>query len=491
MIGIPREQYLTESTLPAVQELSLQNGIFRIADGSRFVLRGALEESSAVALASERIRQYWNCEGSISFLAESASLGAEEYFADITPERIELRADTPAALRHAFSTLRQLSESERGVLKSLSFQIPSLKVHDFPALPFRGIHLCWFPESSETDLEKWIRMAAYCKFNYAVLEPWGVFPYRSHPEYGWEEKKVPQETFRRLVNLGRELGIRLIPQVNLFGHAAMARSGTGKHAVLNRHPEFAPLFEPDGWTWCLANPATRKVLTDLCLEIHEAFDSPEFFHIGCDEAYNAGTCSLCALTDYPELFAGHLRYFHDLLGSCGARIMMWHDMLLDRQDSRWDGFICCGGKTLSNLYQTLPKDIVICDWQYRWARDPEGPERDNWITSEFFQNAGFDTLTCPWNLHEQILSVGRHAAGHGQFGMLQTVWNEDHDKTFLFFGPGSSAAWNPEGGSGKKATVLLECFNRYLRDVARDMKLTSYIDFGHHQYQVAPQTHQK
>ena len=29
MIGIPREQYLTESTLPTVRELSLQNGIFR------------------------------------------------------------------------------------------------------------------------------------------------------------------------------------------------------------------------------------------------------------------------------------------------------------------------------------------------------------------------------------------------------------------------------------------------------------------------------
>ena len=130
MIGIPREQYLTESTLPAVQELSLQNGIFRIADGSRFVLRGALEESSAAALASERIRQYWNCEGNISFLAESASLGAEEYFADISPERIEIRADTPAALRYAFSTLRQLSESERGVLKSSAFQISALKVHD-------------------------------------------------------------------------------------------------------------------------------------------------------------------------------------------------------------------------------------------------------------------------------------------------------------------------------------------------------------------------
>ena len=136
MIGIPREQYLAESTIPTVRELSLRDGMFRIADGSRFVLRGALD-SSAAEIAAERIRRYWNCEGAVALHAEPASLEAEEYFADITPERIEVRADTPAALRHAFSTLRQLSESERGVLKSLSFQISSLKVHDFPALPFR------------------------------------------------------------------------------------------------------------------------------------------------------------------------------------------------------------------------------------------------------------------------------------------------------------------------------------------------------------------
>ncbi len=488
MIGISREQYLTESTMPSVRELSLRKGMFRIVDGARFVLRGALDAASSGETARKRIRQFWNCEGNLTILPEAASLGAEEYFVDVSPERIEIRADTAAALRYAFSTLRQLSESERGVLKSSRFQISCLNAHDFPALKFRGIHLCWFPESSETDLEKWIRMAAYCKFNYAVLEPWGVFPYQSHPEFGWETKKVPLETFRRLVTLGKELGIRLIPQLNLFGHAAMSRCGTGKHAVLNRHPEFAPLFEPDGWTWCLANPETGKVLTDLCLEIHEAFDSPEFFHIGCDEAYNAGTCSLCAQSDYPRLFADHIRCFHDLFRNRGTRILMWHDMLLDRADSRWNGFICCGTKLLSNLYATLPKDIVICDWQYDWAHGPNAPDRDNWITSEFFQNAGFDTLTCPWKEHEQILSVGRHAAKHGQFGLLQTVWHKDHDNTFQFFAPGSTAAWNPE--SSVTATCIQECFNRYLRDVTHDMNLTEYADFGHHTHQVNPVSHQ-
>ncbi len=489
MIAIPREQYLRESTMPPVQEFRLDAGEFRITNGSRFVLRGAIAPSAG-EIARQRIRQYWKCEGDVQIVSEPASLGAEEYFVEVSPEKIEIHADTAAALRYAFSTLRQLAESERGVMRAGWSQISCLKLHDFPALAFRGIHLCWFPESSETDLEKWIRMAAYCKFNYVVLESWGVFPFRSHPEFGWEEKRVPLETFRRLVALGKELGIRLIPQFNLFGHAAMSRCGTGKHAVLDLHPEFASLFEPDGWTWCLANPETRRVLTELALELYEAFDHPEFFHVGCDEAYNAGSCSLCARYDYSELFADHLRFFHDLFRERGCRIMMWHDMLLDRADPRWNGFICFGNRSLSELYKTLPKDIVICDWQYSPVFYPDGSPREDWITSEFFQNAGFDTLSCPWLSAELILSIGRHAAKKHQFGVLQTVWHKDRDGALDFYGAGSAAAWNPEAGSRPVVTVRQECFNRYVRDIAHDMNLMKYTDFGRHQYQVIPESHQ-
>ena len=56
MIAIPREQFLMESTIPVVQELHLQDGMFRIADGAAFVLRGALD-ASAAEIASSLIRR--------------------------------------------------------------------------------------------------------------------------------------------------------------------------------------------------------------------------------------------------------------------------------------------------------------------------------------------------------------------------------------------------------------------------------------------------
>ena len=234
----------------------------------------------------------------------------------------------------------------------------------------------------------------------------------------------------------------------------------------------------------------RRAETELALELYEAFDHPEFFHVGCDEAYNAGSCSLCARYDYSELFADHLRFFHDLFRERGCRIMMWHDMLLDRADPRWNGFICFGNRSLSELYKTLPKDIVICDWQYSPVFYPDGSPREDWITSEFFQNAGFDTLSCPWLSAELILSIGRHAAKKHQFGVLQTVWHKDRDGALDFYGAGSAAAWNPEAGSRPVVTVRQECFNRYVRDIAHDMNLMQYTDFGRHQYQVIPESHQ-
>lgn len=65
------------------------------------------------------------------------------------------------------------------------FLIPGPK----PGLPFRGIHFCYFAETGEIQLEKMIRPAALCKFNYSVIEFWGTFPFEKHPEFQWESKQ--------------------------------------------------------------------------------------------------------------------------------------------------------------------------------------------------------------------------------------------------------------------------------------------------------------
>lgn len=167
--------------------------------------------------------------------------------------------------------------------------------------------------------------------------------------------------------------------------------------------------------------------------------------------------------------------------------MMWHDMLLCRDDPRWDGYIVCGHSSsgLADLYRKLPQDIIICDWQYgdpaREGKDPE------WPTSHFFRQAGFDVLVCPWLERSGIESLGHLAAESGFFGLLETTWSRTHGSHDLetLFAAGAEAAWNPDAPV-YPGIVRREYLNRHLREVTHDAGLGSYVQFGSIQHQIAP-----
>ena len=396
---------------------------------------------------------------------------------------LEIAASDEGGLLNALKTLRQLAEPERGVEKLSYYFLPEMRVEDAPSMAFRGMHLCWFPENDEGFIEKCIRMAAYYKFNCVVLEPWAVFDYQSHPEFSWAEKRVTAKTIHRLVGLAREQGLTLIPQLNLFGHASGSRHISGKHSVLDFHPELQPLFEPDGWTWCLSNPATRKVLTDMSLELYDAFEQPPYFHIGCDEAYSMATCLTCRKADYAALLKEHVLHFRSLFGERGGKVMMWHDMLLVSGDPRWKGYVATGSAKIGTeaLLDALPRDIVICDWQYYTV--PKGSATP-WPTMQYFHDKGFPVLACPWKDTEGIRSQGRIVREKGMAGMLCTTWNYMHSQDmYRLLYVGAHAAWGGDGTGWNAASA----FNQHLRQVGWDMPVKRYRDTGVAQWQVPPE----
>jgi hypothetical protein len=404
-------------------------------------------------------------------------------FACAADTGLTIGAADEGGLLNALKTLRQVAEPERGTEKLSAYFLPEMTVEDAPAMAFRGMHICWFPENDAAFIERSIRMAAYYKFNYVVLEPWAVFDYTSHPEFVWAEKKVKAKEFRRLARLAREQGLTLIPQLNLFGHASGSRHISGKHAVLDFRPELQPLFEPDGWTWCLSNPATRKILTELSLELYEAFDRPPYFHIGCDEAYSMATCLTCRRADYAALLKDHLLHFRSVFGERGAKVMMWHDMLLVSGDPRWKGYVATGSAKIGTeaLLDALPRDIVICDWQYDSA--PKGSAVP-WPTMQYFQEKGFPVLACPWKNTEGIRSQGRFVREKGLAGLLCTTWNYMHSQDmYRMLTVGAQAAWGTEGTGWN----TMSAFNQHLRQIGWDMPVARYRDTGDAQWQVPPE----
>ena len=410
------------------------------------------------------------------------STSPEAYAIAADADGVRIAANTLAGVRWAAYTLRQLAIAKRGTFKTEGRILPTLEISDAPRLSFRGIHLCWFPETRVEQIERAIRLAALLKFNYAIVEPWGVFASERHPWYGWTEKPATKAEIARLAALGRDLGITLIPQLNVFGHAPASRGCSLKHATLDLRPEYEPLFEPGGWNWCLSNPETQRVLRDLADELHEAFGRPPCFHLGCDEA-QPPSCPECRRHPYGELVCEHIAGLADFVGKLGARAMIWHDMLLDRADPRWDGFVKSGSKITATLADALPKDVIICDWQYSYGDRKE--TRSDWPTMAYFKEKGFSVVGCPWLNFNAMEPMADFLARNGGFGFLETTWHHMRGGEWAdMFRCASAAAW---GTPVPPCPPMFDTpFAIALRLVGHDMGISDYLDTGILNHQIPP-----
>lgn len=337
-----------------------------------------------------------------------------EYSVKVTKEGFALAAADSAGLTHAFSTILQLINPRCLEAGEESFAAPYVTIEDRPDLDFRGIHLCVFPETKLVLLEKAIKMAGLMKFTHVVLEFWGTLEYDAMPELHWKEHFFTKAEIKPLINMIRGMGMQVIPMFNHLGHAAAARECFGRHVILNQNPKLAMLFEPDGWTWCLSNPDTLKLLRQIREELIELCGPGDYFHIGCDEARSYATCDKCSPNDGPKMLAQYLNGLSKELKEQGRRAIMWGDALLDK--SVWKAPNIATGDSIPKALPLLDRDIIIADWQY-------SIEENDVPTAKFFVEQGFETLLSPWDRGENMQGLAEGAKKLHTLGVLATTWD--------------------------------------------------------------------
>lgn len=262
------------------------------------------KDMKAVGWAEKHLREWYgkNAPQVKKGMGKDLPQGEGAYTLETGNTGVTICAASLQGIRYGLFSMRQLAIPARGTTTVKSWIIPETKVEDKPSFSFRGMHICWFHETEPWEVERLIRLAAYYKMNYAVIETWGTFRSKCAPWYGWPDGKMTHKEITRLKTIADDLGITLIPAMNIFGHATAARGGAGKHATIDFGPEYQTLFEPhNGWNWCLSNPFARKVISDLLCELLDAFGHPPFIHIGCDEAEKP-SCPACMSRPYGELF---------------------------------------------------------------------------------------------------------------------------------------------------------------------------------------------
>ena len=117
------------------------------------------------------------------------------------------------------------------------------------------------------------------------------------------------------------------------------------------------------------------------------------------------------------MLADYLNGISEELAQKGRRAIIWHDQLLER--AAWDKQYVANSRPdqMTHLaLEKLDRRIVIADWQY-------GITEARMPTSEFFQQQGFDVLTCPWDGNGNAEALHAAADQLGLMGSMDTTWH--------------------------------------------------------------------
>lgn len=341
----------------------------------------------------------------------------EGYLLEVGPSGAVVLAGSQRGLVYGCQTLLQLvAAAPDGEGK----QLVGVRIADYPQLAFRGVHICIFPSTELAAVRQMILLAARFKYNAVVIEFWSSLKSKKHPETAYASAYTPEQ-IRPLVELGHALGMEMIPMLNSWGHASGMRSRSGQHTVLDRYPQYKALYEPDGWSFCLSNPAIYDHLFDRYDELLELFAPVHYFHLGMDEAW--GHLGLkesrdCRGDEPLKLITAHLEKLHDYFARRNIRVLMWHDMFLERDHPQLGRQSPANSIPPFNTHRalpSLPKDVIIAAWNYS--------VKGEWPVPKYFHDKGYPVVVCPWKTKRNTIALVDTAKKHDLLGLLATTWD--------------------------------------------------------------------
>lgn len=281
----------------------------------------------------------------------------ESYHLSITKKSINLTAQSYEGVRHGLETLLQLIGNKKAGEQKRYIRLPLVDIKDYPRFKWRGLLLDTSRHFfSVATIKRQLDLMAAAKLN--------VFHWHLTDDQGWriELQSYPklhqlasngeyytQQDIRDVVAHAKALGIHVLPEIDMPGHASAIAvaypellSGNGPYAPEIRWGVHSPTLNP-------ANESVYVFADKLIAEITSLFPF-EYIHIGGDEVHpdewnkNASIQEFMRdkkLTSPQDLQA----YFNQRL----ANILTTHK----RKMIGWDEI----------QHPLLPKDIVMQSWR--------------------------------------------------------------------------------------------------------------------------------
>lgn len=390
------------------------------------------------------------------------------YELTVTPEGIHAVAGTPAGIFYAVCTLTQLLalgslESDGAPQPPASgFQLPALRISDWPDFPNRGVMLDISRDrvpTMETLLEL-VDLLASWKINQLQLYTEHTFAYRHHPEVWADASPMTGEEILALDAYCRERFIELVPNQNAFGHMT-------RWLIHDRYRHLAEA--PDGcdtrWghydvplSLCPLDPGSIELVRSMFDELLPHFSSRQF-NVGCDETIDLGqgrSREAVARLGAGRVYLDFLLKIYREVKARGRTMQFWGDIIMEHPE----------------LVPEVPRDAIALEWGYQ-ADHPFDQH------AALFAASGVPFYVCPgtssWNTVAgrtanaigNLRNAAENGLKHGAVGYLNTDW-------------GDAGHWQPLPvsylGFAYGAGVSWACDANRDMDVARAISLYAFQD---------------
>ena len=400
-----------------------------IKTNGSFTFWGDINAIAHPCLNKNIIKEFWHnftfqgstlkiCEGNEFVFsignAKPLSLDGYDYTLRVTPEGFCVCGKGEDDLRLGFMVLLDriaMTDTDRGT----ALQLDCCEIRGRADAEKRMVHYCVFPETELWELQRFIRFCGALQFTHVVLEFWGMLRLDAMSELAWPFA-FTKEQIRPIMDEAHDLGLEIVPMFNHWGHATAGRVIHGKHVVLDQNPALQSYFSEDGWCWDIKKPKVKALLREIRNELIALCGAGDYFHIGCDEAYNFSfsEADMGMICDFINEIDGELREMN-------RRAIIWGDMILFRHpDYNPENVYTCNAPTAeaeTYFLSHIDKHVVIADWQYHAKSTPVE-------TPTVFKNAGFDCLLCPWNEgFAQFSATMNSVSVQGLAGYIHTTWH--------------------------------------------------------------------
>lgn len=353
----------------------------------------------------------------------------EGYAVAVTPRAVAVVGRDRQGSLWGMQTLIQLLDADAD-----GPQVRPVRIHDWPTLSVRGIHLFYGRDAYPFQTKLIDRVLSRFKMNTLFIQAeqlrWDADPAIAP---SWAGRK---EDIARQIVFARRRGITMYPLVQSHGHMEWLFAGK-RNLAFAEDPETPYALN-------VSDPRAVAHLERFLAEADTLFNAPAF-HLGLDEVAMRGRMPHRSKKTFVELFLQNVSHWRQFFARRGKTVWMWADMALPPDGLRDHA---PSAEEAAKIRAALPRDIVMVDWRY-------GPHT-SFPSLKLLKDAGFPVVAATWFNPVNIQNFARAAVQEGALGALQTTWagyeskesilETDQRKQFTAFVLAADYFWN--GGEG-------------------------------------------